>query len=361
VASVKLENLRKSFGVRVNAVRGVNLDIADGQFVVFVGPSGCGKTTTLNLIAGLEEPTGGDVYIAGERVTDREPRDRNLGMVFQSLALFPHMTVFENIAFPLRIKKVPEDQIRQRVGAVTDTVRIPHLLEKRPAHCSGGEAQRVALARTIVMNPAVFLMDEPLSSLDAKLRLEMRTEIKRLHESLRATFIYVTHDQAEAMTMADRVVVMRDGTIQQDAEPLEIYRNPANLFVAGFFGTPSMNFLQGELREGGPGGGMTFRTAQFGLALPIPAGAASHSAKVILGIRPEHVLPRQPGTEAAISLVEPLGDETILYLDYGGEKPLVAKADSSVAWRTGERIPFALRADAALFFDPDTGARLFRP
>ncbi len=355
MASVKLENLSKSFGKRVQAVRGVNLDIADGQFVVFVGPSGCGKTTTLNLIAGLEEPTAGEVYIGGQRVTDQEPRDRNLGMVFQSLALFPHMTVFDNIAFPLRIKRVPPDQVRQRVEAVARTVHIPHLLEKRPAHCSGGEAQRVALARTIIMNPAVFLMDEPLSSLDAKLRLEMRTEVKRLHESLRATFIYVTHDQAEAMTMADRVVVMRDGTIQQDAEPLEIYRNPANLFVAGFFGTPSMNFLEGELGTGGAEP-VTFRTT--GLEVPVPAPARGRAGKVILGIRPEHVLPRREGAQAVIGLVEPLGDETILHLDYGGERPLVAKADSGVAWRTGDRIPFALRAEAALFFDPDSGARL---
>ncbi len=358
MASVVLENLTKAFGKKVQAVRGVNLDIADGQFVVFVGPSGCGKTTTLNLIAGLEEPTSGDVYIGGQRVTDQEPRDRNLGMVFQSLALFPHMTVFDNIAFPLRIRKVPPEQVRQRVEAVTCTVRIPHLLEKRPAHCSGGEAQRVALARTIVMNPAVFLMDEPLSSLDAKLRLEMRTEIKRLHEGLRATFIYVTHDQAEAMTMADRVVVMRDGTIQQDAEPLEIYRNPASLFVAGFFGTPSMNFLEGELWADGAGR-LTFRTAGLEVAAPMPAGGAARAGKVILGIRPEHVLTRREGPQALIGLVEPLGDETILHLDYGGEKPLVAKADSGVAWRTGERIPFALRAEAAFFFDPETGARLF--
>ncbi len=216
----------------------------------------------------------------------------------------------------------------------------------------------MALARTIVMNPAVFLMDEPLSSLDAKLRLEMRTEIKRLHEGLRATFIYVTHDQAEAMTMADRVVVMRDGTIQQDAEPLEIYRNPASLFVAGFFGTPSMNFLEGELRADGAGR-LTFRTAGLEVAAVMPARGAARAGKVILGIRPEHVLPRREGSQGLIGLVEPLGDETILHLDYGGEKSLVAKADSGVAWRTGERIPFALRAEAAFFFDPDSGARLF--
>ena len=256
----------------------------------------------------------------------------------------------------MRVKKAPPEQIRQRVEAVTKTVRIPHLLDKRPAHCSGGEAQRVALARTIVMNPAVFLMDEPLSSLDAKLRLEMRTEIKRLHESLRATFIYVTHDQAEAMTMADRVVVMRDGTIQQDAEPLEIYRNPANLFVAGFFGTPSMNFVEGEFQAGEAG---TVRFRSVGLELPVPASATGgrQAGKAVLGIRPEHVLPRQGTAQATISLVEPLGDETIIYLDYCGEKPLVSKADSNVAWKTGDKIAFALRAEAALFFDPQSGSR----
>src|SRR5919106_1750744 len=207
MASLRLENVSKRFG-QVAAVGGVSLVVADGEFVVLVGPSGCGKTTTLNLIAGLERPSAGDIYIGEARVTDREPRDRNLGMVFQSLALFPHMTVYDNIAFPLRIKHVDAAETRGRVEAVARTVRVGHLLDKRPATLSGGEAQRVALARTIVVQPALFLMDEPLSSLDAKLRVEMRTELKRLHAALRATFVYVTHDQAEAMTMADLIVVM---------------------------------------------------------------------------------------------------------------------------------------------------------
>ncbi len=232
MAGVRLEGLTKLFA-STRAVDAIDLTVPDGEFVVLVGPSGCGKTTTLNMIAGLETPTAGDIFIGDARVTDWEPRDRNLGMVFQSLALFPHLSVFDNIAFPLRIKKVPEAEVRARVQAVAATTRIAPLLAKRPATLSGGEAQRVALARTIIVKPAVFLMDEPLSSLDAKLRVEMRTELKRLHAQLSATFIYVTHDQAEAMTMADRIVVMHQGKIQQVGPPLQIYADPVNRFVAG--------------------------------------------------------------------------------------------------------------------------------
>src|SRR5262245_36925682 len=228
------------------------------------------------MIAGLETPTAGDIFIGDARVTDWEPRDRNLGMVFQSLALFPHLNVFDNIAFPLRIKKGPEAEVAARVQAVAATTRIAPLLGKRPATLSGGEAQRVALARTIVVKPAVFLMDEPLSSLDAKLRVEMRTELKRLHAQLSATFVYVTHDQAEAMTMADRIVVMHQGRIQQMGPPLQIYNEPANRFVAGFFGVPSMNFLEGELRPAS--GGLVFQAPALRLVLPratMPGGPAT--------------------------------------------------------------------------------------
>ena len=284
MSGVRLDTIVKRFGT-TEAVRGVTLDIADGEFVVFVGPSGCGKTTTLNMIAGLESPTSGDVYIGAERVTDWEPRDRNLGMVFQSLALFPHMTVFDNIGFPLRIKHVPAATIAERVRAVAATVKVDHLLAKKPATLSGGEAQRVALARTIVVHPAVFLMDEPLSSLDAKLRVEMRTELKRLHASLGATFIYVTHDQAEAMTMADRIVVMNQGRVQQVGPPMTIYGDPANRFVAGFFGIPAMNFIEGELRGGSDA--LTFEAPAVRFALK-PRGPVA-PCRATLGIRPEHV------------------------------------------------------------------------
>jgi ABC-type sugar transport system ATPase subunit len=251
VARIKLENLVKKFGEQVTAVAGVNLDIDDGEFMIFVGPSGCGKTTTLNMISGLEQPTSGRVIIGDRVVNDVDPGERGLGMVFQNLALFPHLTVFENIAFGLRVHRLPDAEVRRRVTQAAATFRIGHLLTKKPGQCSGGEAQRVALARTTITNPEVLLLDEPLSSLDAKLRVEMRTELKRLHEQLRSTFVYVTHDQAEAMTMADRIMVMRAGHIQQLGTPLEIYRRPANLFVASFFGMPAMNIIPGQVTYAG--------------------------------------------------------------------------------------------------------------
>jgi multiple sugar transport system ATP-binding protein len=356
MASVRLENLSKTFGGSVEAVRDLNLEVADGEFVVFVGPSGCGKTTTLNLIAGLERPTAGDIYIGPHRVTDWEPRDRNLGMVFQSLALFPHMTVFENIAFPLLIKKVPAAEIAARVQAVATTLHVAHLLAKRPATLSGGEAQRVALARTIIVQPDVFLMDEPLSSLDAKLRVEMRTELKRLHASLRATFVYVTHDQAEAMTMADRIVVMQGGLIQQVGPPLEIYGDPANRFVAGFFGVPAMNFVEGELRA--DAGGLRFRAPA--LELMVPPGR--HAGPAVLGVRPEQVRLAEPGGgwPATVSLIEPMGDETLVFLDYGGPASLVAKVDAEEKIAVGDRRPFGFKSEKLVFFDGTTGGRILR-
>ena len=357
MSGVRLDRLAKNFG-RTEAVRGVSLDVADGEFVVFVGPSGCGKTTTLNIIAGLESPTAGDVYIGPHRVTDWEPRDRNLGMVFQSLALFPHMTVFDNIAFPLRIKGEATEAVARRVRSVAGIVKVDHLLAKRPATLSGGEAQRVALARTIVVQPAVFLMDEPLSSLDAKLRVEMRTELKRLHASLRATFIYVTHDQAEAMTMADRIVVMHEGRVQQVGAPLAVYGDPANRFVAGFFGVPAMNFVEGEVR--GDDDALVFEAPALRLVLE-PRGAVERHAAT-LGIRPEHVQVghEHEGRPATVNLVEPLGDETLAFLDYGGPAPLVAKVDAEEKLDVGDRRGFAFRADRIAFFGTATGERILR-
>jgi len=354
VAGIQLERLTKVFGA-TRAVDGIDLTIPDGEFVVLVGPSGCGKTTTLNMIAGLEAPTAGDIWIGEARVTDWEPGERSLGMVFQSLALFPHMTVFENIAFPLRIKRVAAEEIARRVRTVSDTVHVGHLLGKRPATLSGGEAQRVALARTLVVQPTVFLMDEPLSSLDAKLRVEMRTELKRLHAALRSTFVYVTHDQAEAMTMADRIVVMHQGRIQQVGRPLEIYGDPANRFVAGFFGVPAMNFVEGELRP--ETNGARFVAQALGATLPghsIVAGPAS------LGIRPEHVrlADGRESWPATVSLIEPLGDETLVFLDYGGPASLVAKVDAEEKLAVGDRRSFTLRLDRVLLFDGTTGGRI---
>jgi multiple sugar transport system ATP-binding protein len=356
VSRILLRNLVKTFG-GVTAVAGVNLEVRDGEFVVFVGPSGCGKTTTLNMISGLETPTGGEVIIGDRVVNDVEPGERGLGMVFQDLALFPHMTVFENIAFGLRVKRVAEDEIRRRVQEAAATMRIAPLLAKKPAQCSGGEAQRVALARTIVTKPSVFLMDEPLSSLDAKLRVDMRTELKRLHGALKATFVYVTHDQAEAMTMADRIVVMDRGLVQQVGPPLTVYGDPANRFVAGFFGVPSMNFIEGEAREAS--GRLGFRAPMGDLTLSRSTGAVGPA---VLGVRPEHiVLADGPDTwPAAVSLIEPMGDETLVFLDYGGPASLVAKVDAEEKVAVGDRRRFGFRSDKLVFFDGATGERILR-
>jgi multiple sugar transport system ATP-binding protein len=265
------------------------------------------------------------------------------------------MTVFDNIAFPLRIKRVARDAIVARVRAVADTVHVGHLLDKRPATLSGGEAQRVALARTLVVEPAVFLMDEPLSSLDAKLRVEMRTELKRLHGALRSTFVYVTHDQAEAMTMADRIVVMHRGHIEQVGPPLEVYADPATRFVAGFFGVPAMNFVDGNVQPGR--GGLDFTAPALRMTLP---GRAAPAGPAVLGVRPEHVRVANGagGCPATVSLIEPLGDETLVFLDYGGPASLVAKVNAEEKIDVGERRSLTFRTDRVVFFDPATGARI---
>ncbi|UCG12333.1 MAG: ABC transporter ATP-binding protein, partial [Deltaproteobacteria bacterium] len=337
MARITLKNLVKQFG-KVIAVAGINLEIADGEFLILVGPSGCGKTTTLNMISGLETPTSGEVCIDDRVVNDLDPGERDLGMVFQDLALFPHMSVFENIAFGLRVKKMPEEEIRKRVLAAAETMLITKLLDKRPSQCSGGEAQRVALARTVVRNPAVFLMDEPLSSLDAKLRVDMRTEIKHLHEQIKATFVYVTHDQAEAMTMADRIVVMRDGHIQQSGGPLDIYGRPTNQFVAGFFGTPTMNFIEGALEESGAG--LVFRARNLEQLLPAETRLKDAGTVATIGIRSEHVLIGEGSNQGRVILTEPLGSETLVFFEYGGDSPLVAKVSPEQSFTPGDSIRF---------------------
>ena len=351
MARIVLRNLVKTFG-GLTAVAGVDLEIHDGEFVVLVGPSGCGKTTTLNMLSGLETPSSGEIVIGDRVVNDVEPGARQLGMVFQDLALFPHMTVFENIAFGLRVKRVPDTEVRRRVQEAAEAMRIEPLLGKKPAQCSGGEAQRVALARTIVTRPAVFLMDEPLSSLDAKLRVEMRTELKRLHRTLGATFVYVTHDQAEAMTMADRIVVMDRGRVQQVGPPLAVYSDPANRFVAGFFGVPAMNFVDGTVAAGG-------RFEAPGLALDLGARAPAAGTRLTLGVRPEHVRVAADGDgwPASVSLLEPLGDGTLVFLDHGGPASVVAKVDAEEKVAVGDRRRFTFRPDRVVFFDA-AGARL---
>ncbi len=356
MARILIKDLVKTFGA-YPAVNGISLDISDGEFLILVGPSGCGKTTTLNMISGLETPTSGEIIIGNTVVNDFEPGERGLGMVFQDLALFPHMTVFENIAFGLRVKKVPDREVRERVTASAAAVHIVPLLDKLPRHCSGGESQRVALARTIVTNPSVFLMDEPLSSLDAKLRVDMRTELKALHKRLGATFVYVTHDQAEAMTMADRIVVMSRGRIEQVGTPLEIYNRPASRFVAGFFGTPTMNFVEGTVELNGSG--RHFRAPGLEQPLPdaVPADLAGRT--VVLGVRSEHVLVGDSAAlKGTVQLTEPLGDVTLVHFDYGQAIPLVAKVGPTTTLQPGSGLSFRFATDYCHLFGAD-GARLY--
>jgi len=359
VAQIILKNLVKEFGA-FTAVKGIDLEVHDGEFLIMVGPSGCGKTTTLNMISGLVTPTSGEITIGDRVVTQTEPGERGLGMVFQDLALFPHMSVFDNIAFGLRVKNVAKSEIDARVRAAAEAMHIEALLDKRPGQCSGGEAQRVALARTIVTNPSVYLMDEPLSSLDAKLRIDMRTELKHLHDELSGTFVYVTHDQAEAMTMADRIVVMNGGEIEQLGGPLDIYRRPATRFVAGFFGMPTMNFIEGVIVGGASQ--PQFQADTLKAALPEDLDASLSGRKVILGVRAEHVLAataeKAGSIEATVSLIEPLGDATLVFFEYGGANRLVAKVDPDLVLTSGDTINFTFDPASCHLFDPDTGDRL---
>ena len=356
MARIELRKLRKQFGPIV-AVKDIDVDIADGEFVVFVGPSGCGKTTTLRMIAGFEDPTAGEIRIDGKIVNDLEPRDRGLGMVFQSHALFPHKTVAQNIEFGLRMKKVPVDERAKRVTEVADLVRVTHLLGKMPGQCSGGESQRVALARTLVTNPSTFLLDEPLSSLDAKLRRELRAECDRLHEELKKTFIYVTHDQEEAMTLADRIIVMRTGNIEQTGSPMQIYSNPVNMFVADFFGSPSMNLIAGEVRR--VADRTRFECGGFGIDLPAALSGAPSGAAT-LGIRPEHVGAAPANGSVGdltlpVRLVEPLGKDTLLYFSIGSDRPFISVSEgiAMAEIRSGTRMTLSINRNRIFLFRTD--------
>ncbi len=351
MSRIELIGLRKEYGSLV-AVNNLNLTIEDGEFIVLVGPSGCGKTTTLRMIAGFEDPTAGEIRIDGKIVNDLEPRDRDLGMVFQSHALFPHKNVAENIAFGLRMRKVPKEEQKRRVREVAELVRISHLLDKMPGQCSGGEAQRIALARTLVTEPSNFLLDEPLSSLDAKLRRELRAECDRIHEELQKTFVYVTHDQEEAMTLADRIVVMDLGAIVQMGSPIEIYNDPISYFVADFFGNPAMNLIEGEFVQNGSG--VEFRSDSFNIPLPekyknTPPG------KGTIGIRPENVKVSEAnsGDNRKIGLVEPLGKDTLLYFETSSERPFVAIVDSTESHSAGEPVEISFPGDNMFLFDTD--------
>ena len=351
MSHIELKNLRKEFGSLV-AVNDLNLTIEDGEFIVFVGPSGCGKTTTLRMIAGFEDPTSGDITIDGKVVNELEPRDRDLGMVFQSHALFPHKNVADNIAFGLRMKKIPKDEQVEKVKEVSELVRITDLLNKMPGQCSGGESQRIALARTLVTEPSNFLLDEPLSSLDAKLRRELRAECDRLHDELQKTFIYVTHDQEEAMTLADRIVVMNKGRIVQMGSPLEIYGDPVSYFVADFFGNPAMNLVEGSFVAAGSG--FEFQSPQFNI--PLPANFNNITAgKGTLGIRPENVTIGATDTGASIrreiELVEPLGKDTLLYFSTDADRPFVAVVEGTQAVQRHVEVDVGFPDGAIFLFD----------
>ncbi len=355
MARIELKGLRKVFGRNIEAVKNLDFTIEEGEFVVIVGPSGCGKTTTLRMIAGFEDPTAGEIAIDGRIVNDVDPGDRGVGMVFQTHALFPHKTVAENIEFGPRMKKVPPETRKERVREVADVVRIGHLLDKLPAQCSGGEAQRAALARTLITDPSAFLLDEPLSSLDAKLRREMRAEIDRLHEELKKTFVYVTHDQEEAMTLADRIVVMREGVIEQVGTPLDIYNDPVSYFVADFFGSPSMNLIPGRV-ESANGADAVFTGGGESVRFVLPAVYADVSpGEYTLGVRPEHVLvgAENGAFSCDVQLVEPLGKDTLLYFDHGAERPTIAVVEASDRFRAGERLGVGFDPGHVYLFAPD--------
>jgi multiple sugar transport system ATP-binding protein len=344
MANVSLRRVEKSYEGGVVAVRGIDLEIADEEFVVLVGPSGCGKSTTLRMVAGLEEVTGGEISIGGDVVNDVPPRDRDIAMVFQNYALYPHMSVFDNMAFGLKLRKFARDEIKRRVDKAAKMLDIVQLLDRKPKALSGGQRQRVAMGRAIVRDPKVFLFDEPLSNLDAKLRVQMRTEIKAVHQAVRTTTIYVTHDQVEAMTLADRVVVMHDGRIEQVGPPQELYHRPATRFVAGFIGSPGMNFIPARVANGGDGLRLVVSDS---ITLPVPPSRSARYApykdrEVLLGLRPEHLTEARangrPGTAplaAVVDVTEPMGMETLVHFHLGKTR-LCARCDPAITSGPGD-------------------------
>src|SRR6201997_347118 len=348
----------------VHAVKDVNLQIRDKEFVVFVGPSGCGKTTTLRMIAGLEAISSGDISIDGNVINQLAPMDRDIAMVFQNYALYPHMTVYDNMAFGLKMRKFEKPEIARRVKEAADILGIQELLKRKPRQLSGGQRQRVPPARAIVRHPQVFLFDEPLSNLDAKLRVQMRVELKKLHNRLNTTAVYVTHDQVEAMTLGDRVVVMRGGVVQQVGEPLELYNTPANRFVAGFIGSPAMNFASVHVTNGTGG----LRAGNTGLAIDVPAEIGSRLApytgrEVIMGVRPEDLEVANGGDppglcfDALVEVVERLGAEILLDLQVG-EQTMVASVEPKIRAKRGDKLRFALRPERLHFFDTNSEAAI---
>ncbi len=363
MASIKLTNLWKHYG-DVQAVRGINLDIGHNEFVALVGPSGCGKTTTLRMIAGLEDITGGEIEIGENVVNEVPPKDRDIAMVFQNYALYPHMSVYQNMSFGLKIRKTPKEEIDKRVQMAAEILNISELLERRPAQLSGGQRQRVAMGRAIVRDPVVFLFDEPLSNLDAKLRVQMRTEIKKIHQRVQTTVVYVTHDQVEAMTLADRIVVMNEGVIEQVGTPNEMYSSPKTHFVASFIGSPSMNFMNCQLAK--TAGGLAVRLSDD-VSLPVPEDRTARyepyaDKEMTFGIRPEHVTEKRlqaNGTlqniDANVNVLEPMGVDTMVFFNLGPSE-ICARAEPSSVSDVGQSMGFTVNMDKMHLIDPSTGA-----
>ncbi len=350
MASVNVKKVFKKYG-DVQVVHGIDLDIEDGSFVVLLGPSGCGKSTLLRMIAGLESISAGDIEIGGRRVNDVHPKDRDIAMVFQNYALYAHMKVRDNMSFSLKLAKRPQAEIDEKVAWAAKILNLEPYLDRYPRELSGGQRQRVAMGRAIVRSPAVFLFDEPLSNLDAKLRVQMRTEIKELHGRLKTTTVYVTHDQIEAMTMADKIVILRDGVIEQQGTPLEVYDHPANLFVAAFIGSPSMNLLKGDVAKGG------VKLADD-TVLPLPAGHKGKvGQKVVYGIRPEHLKPAKAGIPAKVVVVEPTGPEIHIYADLGGQE-VCAITDERLQLARDVAIKLMPKLDKVHLFDAESGEAL---
>ena len=350
MASVTVKNVFKNYG-DVEVVHGIDLTIEDGSFVVLLGPSGCGKSTLLRMIAGLESVTRGDIEIAGKRVNEVHPKDRNIAMVFQNYALYAHMKVRDNMCFSMVLARRPQSEIDEKVRWAAKILNLEPYLDRFPRELSGGQRQRVAMGRAIVRDPAVFLFDEPLSNLDAKLRVQMRTEIKELHERLKTTTVYVTHDQIEAMTMADKIVILRDGLIEQEGSPLDVYDRPANLFVAEFIGSPSMNMLKGEMTKDG------VRLADKTM-LPVPKlHHAKLGQKVVYGIRPEHLKTDKDGSGATVNVIEPTGPEIHIYAEMGGQE-VCAITSERLALKRGAAIGLAPIINKVHLFDSESGKAL---
>ena len=350
MASVEIRDVRKAYGA-TPVIHGVNIEIEDGEFVILVGPSGCGKSTLLRMIAGLENITAGQILIGERVVNDMPPKERDIAMVFQNYALYPHMTVADNMSFSLKLRKAPQSEIDSRVKKAAGILGLEKLLDRYPRQLSGGQRQRVAMGRAIVRDPQVFLFDEPLSNLDAKLRVQMRTEIKELHQRLKTTTVYVTHDQIEAMTMADKIVVMHDGIVEQMGAPLDLYDRPNNLFVAGFIGSPAMNFIKGTVT------GNSVKT-DAGLTLPLAsAPAGSEGRRVVYGIRPEHIHLTNDSLKAEVVVVEPTGSETQVVVKVGGQE-LVCVFRERVTSKPGKMIGIAPDLGLVHLFDEASGQRI---